>query len=104
MTTIPSAIARRCQVSPVTGVMFSGGRGLPARTARAAYASDMRIALLAGLACLAFATTGCGERAVPGSGELVPDPVEVRGAGTDPTRLDELPRRIVVLGPGAAEI
>jgi len=63
----------------------------------------MRPLLLVPLACVALLATGCGERTEP-LGELLPYPVEVRGAGPDTTRLDALPERVVALTPGAAEI
>jgi ABC-type Fe3+-hydroxamate transport system substrate-binding protein len=63
----------------------------------------MRPLFLSLLAALALVATACGERSEP-LGELLPYPVEVQGASEDPTRLDALPERIVVLTPGAAEI
>ena len=64
----------------------------------------MRPLLLAPLVLLALAAAGCGERSEPLGENVLPYPVEVQGAGSETTRLDELPERIVALTPGAAEI
>ncbi|HYM64748.1 MAG TPA: ABC transporter substrate-binding protein [Gaiellaceae bacterium] len=52
----------------------------------------------------ALVTTGCGERPEPVGDLSVKYPVEVRGAGDDPTELERAPRRIVALDLGAAEL
>jgi iron complex transport system substrate-binding protein len=64
----------------------------------------MRLSPLVPLACLALLAAGCGERPEPLGAELSPYPVEVQGAGPDPTRLERRPERIVALNPGTAEI
>jgi iron complex transport system substrate-binding protein len=63
----------------------------------------MRWSLLV-LSCLALAASGCGERTEP-LGDDVPEfPVEVDGAGPEPTRLEAEPERIAALTMGTAEL
>jgi iron complex transport system substrate-binding protein len=64
----------------------------------------MRPALVCALASIALAATACGERPEPVAADLSLYPVEVRGAGDEPTLLAERPERIAALAPGAAEL
>lgn len=64
----------------------------------------MRPLLLVPFVCVAFVAAACGERSEPLGENVLPYPVEVQGAGSETTRLDELPERVVALTPGAAEI
>lgn len=57
-----------------------------------------------GVAVLALAVTGCGERAEPIERDLSPYPVSVPGAGDRPAVLNSQPERIVALDAGAAEV
>jgi iron complex transport system substrate-binding protein len=57
-----------------------------------------------GIAALALALTGCGERTEPLAPDVSPYPVSARGAGDRPAVLNSRPERVVALDPGAADL
>lgn len=64
----------------------------------------MRRHLLALLPLAAVAAVGCGERSEPLGEVSQPYPITVQGAGEEPTVVAGLPRRIVALDAGSAEL
>ena len=56
------------------------------------------------LVCLVLAAAGCGERAEPLGADVSAFPVEVEGAGSEPTRVETEPQRIAALTRGTAEL
>jgi iron complex transport system substrate-binding protein len=56
------------------------------------------------LACLVLVAAGCGERREPLGDDVAFFPVEVEGAGGEPTRVEAEPERIAALTLGTAEL